>query len=301
MKKVLSLVLTVVMVISLAACSLKPAGEDGPGSSSNQTSGENNGETNQGNSGTDKEGSQDAKAAKTLSDIYKVYEKMNDSMTELTYDVTEKSFEAGNSETDYIPFSPFILDFGNFVLAGSFGDLSLEIITEAFKYITGEDTVIDKIDNGYVVKFTATSGEKVTDTFNYNLDTKSVAYTETRDGELTSFFDMQNLGNGKYVLLSTSERGIVDFDGEKVTGYYISKLGSKAYRNDYSSATVYGKKNVEESWVTELQAENRVEKIWDLRQNNKLVVSTLLKSSYNDSGEIVYEVNNPIKEQVFQY
>lgn len=173
--------------------------EDGPGSSSNQTSGENNGETNQ-----------------------------------------------GNSETDYIPFSPFILDFGNFVLAGSFGDLSLEIITEAFEYITEEDTVIDKIDNGYVVKFTATSGEKV-------------------------------------------------------TGYYISKLGSKAYRNDYSSATVYGKKNVEESWVTELQAENRVEKIWDLRQNNKLVVSTLLKSSYNDSGEIVYEVNNPIKEQVFQY
>ena len=299
MKRIVALIIAMLMLVSLAACG---GSSDTPGNTSAAT------DSSKPDSGkTDESKAPEGTDGKYLADIYGVYEKICNGMMECVNDVVEKSFEAGKSSTDYVNFLGFN-DVGltNFNLAGSFDGQDMSITKMALAILTSEDLVLDTTSDGYVLKFTSYNGDSVESTFRYDISSMSVSFVEKRNGTLYKFFDMANLGNGKYALLSNTERAIVDFDGKNVTGFYYSKLLNNSYdkiynENDYASASVYGKTSADNNWVTELRSENKIEKIWDCTQSNKLVVSTLLKSEYDDDGNKSYAPCDPVKESVYEY
>jgi len=201
----------------------------------------------------------------------------------------------------YMPF--FSLDLA---FTASVNDQMTEY---TIKMLFGEEATFTKLTSGhYKIRFTGEeydeSYENVIDTYEvelelrFDVETSSMSYVERVDGIINVFHEYIGLGNDRYALQNKTNRAIVTYKDGVVTelihswtkydtNYETGELEDYSRWYDYEECSIWGKKNLDASWVTELEEGNHLKRIYEIKDDTFTIRGQNQKSDY-DTGEWVY-------------
>jgi|GEM_PF-2247034 len=318
MKKLLSLMLSLLIVLSLAACSAKPAKKDDSkekkSDSKEQTSSVSEKDSDTGTSSalnvlssfSEAKGSEEASGGiESCADVYDFYERLAYAMG----NKMEKLVDAHNDSVGgdytkmvniwYMPFSP-LRYIDATMLTASISAGSLET---SFRILGNEDAEVTEITGGYSVTYTATdwsSGETYAykEEILFNTSPPALSVIHYHDGELSSFTEFQALGNDLYAVSSELERAIVAYiDGEIISIDHAENIWDIADDNsgyaehsfifDYSSGKIFGRTDLDHEWVMEAQAHDGLFHHYDF-SDGVCTITGVTKNRNWDTGEYTF-------------
>lgn len=306
MRKFLALLLVLMLVLTLAACGGKDAQKPSGGKTKQPTSTES----------TDKPGNSPGKDYATC---YAFYSEMTNKLSQTILEIVENNntrLEEENPEgyfNDpsylmlflYLPFLSIDMAF----TAAVTDTVEPAAIAMTYAFLGIDDVSFTVLSPGnYKITFTTKDREDETitkhveETMKY--EKESIRYVQRVDGEVDEFYEFISLGGDRYAIQSKNARAIVTYKDGQIIQVLHSDNMYEMDRNtgnltewsvvyDPDSDSAWGRKDLDEDWVLELESSGGLERIYELK-NGTLTISGQ-KSKYDwETDETSYEPMEPI-------
>jgi len=239
MKKILSLVLAVLMVLALAACGGK---SDAPSVESGgvpQTQNEQSGSANE-NSPVVSAPKADSKLPQSYAEGYEFYYDIADEMDRLVNGIVEANNARLEEEypddyysrSDYmiLLYMPFIsLDMA---FTATLDDSSVASVESVYRMMGSEDAKVEKLSSGeYRISYTGSDWQDETNTYLVeelvSYSNGSIRYVQYVDGEIKALYEYVSLGNDRFAMQSRTNRAVLTYKDAIFCGFcYCSMIFS---------------------------------------------------------------------------
>lgn len=317
MKKILALALVLIMVFTIAACG---GGDDKDPSGGTSKPGNNT--SNPGNSDTESEGTDNpviSAPGKDYGTSYEFYADLADKLSSTITDIIENNNRRLEEEDPdnyyddpnymllvvYIPFLSIDMAF----TAAVTDDIDPAGLALAYSFFGIDDTELTIQSPGrYRITYTLTDRDDDTKTNSVEellrYENGSIRYEQRFNGELDEFYEFISLGGDRYALQGKKDRAIIKYkNGEIIEVIHSENMYEKDISTgelkewsvvyDPEADSIWGKSNLDEDWVLELESSGGLKRIYELK-NDKLTISGQ-NSKYDwQTNETTFEPMTPI-------
>lgn len=317
MKKFLAFALALIMVFTLAACG---GGDDKNSSGSTSNPGSNT--SKPGNSGTESKDTSNPvinAPGKDYATSYEFYADLTNKLATTITDIVEENNKRLEEEKPdsyisdpsyiliflYIPFLSIDMAF----TAAVTDDIDPAGLALAYSFFGIDDAKLT-IQSPGRYKITYTLPDRDDDTKTNSIEellryeNGSIRYEQRINGELDEFYEFISLGGDRYALQGKRDRAIIKYkNGEIIEVIHSETMYEKDSKTgelkewsvlyDPDSDSIWGKSNLDEDWVRELESSGGLKRIYELK-DGKLTISGQ-NSNYDwQTGETTIEPMTPI-------
>lgn len=316
MKKLLALLLAVVMIFSLMAC-----GQD-QGSDDDDDSGSKKQQDPDKDPDKDPGGSQkpgiDPGTVSSYAECYNLFETVIGAMETTVNDIVDTNnarLEKNDPDNYYqdpsyltIIYMPFVsLDMA--FTATITDDTPASSISMVYEMFGCEDVTFTKNAPGsYTLRYTTTDYSDESIVYQYeeklSYEGASLRYEQWKDGEVNAFVEFISLGGDRYALQNRTNRAVLTYKDGKITemthswtiwdeDWETGEPSPESVRYDLSEDGIWGRKDLDESWVRELENDGSLERIYEVKDGG-LTISGMDDDYDWETGITTYIPMEPI-------
>ncbi len=310
MKKIVAILLTVILVFSLIACDNgdTPSGSEGVGGSS-QNQGGGSKPSGGGTTPTEK--------IDSYADVYALFEKVTGAMESSVNNIVDANNAKLEQEKPdsyyndpsylimmYMPFMSLDMAFSSMIS----DDVSPSTIEMTYAFLGSDADFTVLAPGDYKLTYNTTDWQDETQINRYEermlYSGESIRYAQYKNGELDEFTEFISLGNDRYAIQNRTNRAVLTYKDGVITEMVHSWTiwdedwetdipTPESIRYDLDADSSWGRKDQDENWVRELEAQNRLERIYVLR-NGTLTISGMKSSTDWETNVTTYTAMDPI-------
>ena len=316
-KRIITIALVCTMALSLSAC----AGSGNGSGEASKTNGTSTAVSDSNNSAAASDSGEKSEAApqtsegknetqisaKSGKDVYEFYNTLTEKMSNKFNELQDKHNEAAGDDYSamvnilYMPFNALrYLDLVYFTEG-----ITPESVQNSFKILGNDDaTVTQNGTNSYTIEYTAKSYSsdatyKSKTLISFDTENLGASIVFYKDGKLSSFTEMQAIGNDQYAFSTETDRAIVTYQNGEVTAFTHAEntyeddfenggFTKESYVYDYNDESkVFGKTSKTEDWVKEAEKHDALHRLYVLKDN--VIRITGLKDVFNYGKPKSYE------------
>lgn len=314
MKKLLALLLAIAMIFSLMACTQDRSTDDDDDDS--------DGKTQQKDPNKDPEDPKkpgiDPGTVSNYAQCYSLFEAVIgaiDTTVNGIVDDNNARLEETNPDNYYqdpsyltIIYMPFVsLDMA--FTATITDETSASTIEMVYSMLGSENVKFTKVGPGnYSITYTNTDwqDESIVDTYEDKAvyQDRSIRFESWKNGEIQAFVEFVSLGNDRYALQNRTNRAVLTYKDGKITemthswtiwdeDWEAGEPSADSVCYDLSKDGILGRKDLDESWVRELENDSSLERIYEVKDGG-LTISGMDDEYDWETGITTYAPMEPI-------
>ena len=325
-KRLLTILLVLSMLFALCACGdadTSPGTADGnTGNSASDSKESRSGTIDTSGGDTDGGGADKIKDNYALPDDYTsgydFYTRIADKLTALvtdTIDANNKRLEEADPNAFFNSDQYMLLLFlpynslGMAMTSGFGKDATVSTIKSTYSILGGDGVqVTQNANGGFIIAYQSEDyltkeKQDIVEIIDYS--NGSIRYETTTNGVTQAFYEFVSLGNDRFAMQSRTHRSILTYKNGEITelthsytvyeeDWETGELSPQSKFYDSTADSIWGRKELDESWVLEHQAQDALERIFKVKDGVMTVEGVKINTNW-DTGESTYTPMEPIE------